>query len=317
MSLNVSKIKEQLAAAKRAVKKTTSNTSRARELVWKPEEGEQTVRIVPRPEEPDNPFIKLLFHYQFSAQDGKSVTYFSPANVGKKDPVIELSERLKASGDRKLWGKGKSLEPKARTYVPIVVRGKEHEGIKYWGFGVTIFEQLVAAIDELDLAGETITDLNNGYDIKVIFTPAEKSNKTSPDGRKFPDTAITVKRKSSPVIDPANPRAKEIMEKITAKQPVLTEAWECPDYNVLAKSLEDYLKKNERGRAVASGAVVEKEEETVILPTEEEINAATSQSPTNVISPSAQKAVENVNPPADQPNDMESVLEELFNGNGK
>ena len=316
MSLNVSKIKEQLAAAKKAVKKTSSNTSRSRELVWKPEEGEQTVRIVPRPEEPDNPFIKLLFHYQFNGPEGKPVTYFSPANIDKKDPVIELSERLKASGDRKLWGKGKSLEPKARTYVPVVVRGKEHEGIKYWGFGVTIFEQLVAAIDELDLAGETITDLNNGYDIKVIFTPAEKSNKTSPDGRKFPDTAITVKRKSSPVIDPANPKAKEIMEKITSKQPVLAEAWECPDYNVLAKALEDYLKKNEKGRAVAAGEVVEKEE-TVILPTEEEIANAVSSTPTNLVSPSAKQAVENVKPPTAQPNEMEAVLEELFNGTSK
>jgi len=315
--LNMSKIKEQLAAAKKTVKKSSNTTSRAKELVWKPEEGEQTVRIIPRPEEPDNPFIKLLFHYQFNGSEGKPVTYFSPANVDKKDPVIELSERLKASGDRKLWGKGKFLEPKARTYVPVVVRGKEHEGVKYWGFGVTIFDQLVAAMDELDLAGETITDLNNGYDIKVIFTPAEKSNKTSLDGRKFPETAITVKRKSSPVIDPTNPRAKEIMEKITAKQPLLTEAWECPDYNVLAKALEDYLKKSEKGRAVADGQIVEKEDETIILPTEDQIEAAISPVPANVVSPSAQKAVENVKPSTAQPNEMEAVLEELFNGDGK
>lgn len=308
----MAKIKEQLSAAKRTIKKTSNTSSKAKELIWKPEEGDNTIRIVPRPDELDNPFVKLLFHYQFTNQEGKSQTFISPSNFGKADPVIELSERLKASGDRKLWGKGKSLEPKARNYVPIIVRGKEVEGVKWWGFGVQIFDQLVAAIDELELAGETITDLTNGYDIKVEFIPAEKSTKVSPDGKKFPETKIAVKRKSSPVVSTDNPAVKEILEKITKKQPVLSEAWECPAYDVLAKALEIFLKKNEAGHAAATAVPtieVKAEDDNVILPTEEQIAAATS--------PSAAKAVSNVAAPTSTADEMTAVFDELFNEKSK
>lgn len=314
--LNMAKVKEQLAAAKRTVKKTSTNTnSRLKELIWKPEEGENLIRIVPNQYQDDTPFIKLTFHYQFTANingEEKNVTYISPSNFGKPDPVVELSERLKASGDRKLWGKGKSLEPKARTYVPIIVRGKEEEGVKYWGFGVTIFDQLVSAMDEPDYAD--MIDLNNGNDIKVEFVPAEKSNKVSPDGRKFPDTKIFIKPKPRPVITPDNPKAKEILEKITKQQPVLTEAWTCPEYDVLAAALEKFLKKREAGRAASTGETTETAEtnENIVLPTEEQIAAAAAPAPANVVSPTAAKAAANVTPPATT-DEMTSVFDELFN----
>jgi len=299
MGLNMSKIKEQLSAAKRTVKKTSSTSSKAKELIWKPEEGTNVVRIVPRTEEPDNPFVKLLFHYQFTNAEGKAQTFVSPANFGKADPVIELSDRLKASGDRKLWGRGKSLEPKARNYVPVLVRGKEADGVKWWGFGVQIFEQLVAAIDELELAGESITDLNNGYDIKVEFVPAEKSTKVSPDGKKFPETKITVTRKSSPVVSNDNPNAKEILEKITKKQPTLNEAWECPSYETLANALSAFLKKSDVGRAAS-------------VPSVEVLDTTPTPTPsTENVSPSATQAEANATTPKSQ-DEMTAVFEELF-----
>ena len=311
------KVKEQLAAAKRTVKKNTSNNnSKLKDLVWKPEEGENLIRMVPNQYQEDTPFIKLSFHYQFTANvnnEERNVTYISPVNFDKPDPIVELSERLKASGDKKLWGKGKSLEPKARTYVPIIVRGKEEEGIKYWGFGVQIFDQLVTAMDELDSAGETITDLLNGYDIKVDFIPAEKSSKVSPDGRKFPETSIVVKRKSSPVISKDHPKAREILEKITTGQPKLIDGWECPAYDTLAKALEVFLKKREQGRLAANTTEPTKvvEDDNVVMPTEEEIIAAQGPAPTNVVSPSATQAVTNASTP-ESTDEMKSVYDDLF-----
>lgn len=316
--LDMAKVKEQLAAAKRTVKKNTSNqNSKMKELIWKPEEGENLIRMVPNQYQEDTPFIKLCFHYQFTANvnnEERNVTYISPINFDKPDPIVELSERLKASGDKKLWGKGKSLEPKARTYVTIIVRGKEEEGVKYWGFGVQIFDQLVTAMDELDSAGETITDLLNGYDIKVDFIPAEKSSKVSPDGRKFPETSIIVKRKSSPVIAKDHPKAREILEKITTGQPKLIEAWECPAYDTLAKTLEIFLKKREQGRVTANGTVITPkavESDEVVIPTDEEITAAQGPAPTNVVSPSATQAVTNATTP-ESTDEMKSVYDDLF-----
>lgn len=308
--LDMNKVKEQLAAAKRTVKKTSTNTNtRLKELIWKPEEGENLIRMIPNQYQEDTPFVKLTFHYQFTGQIGgeeKNITYISPTNFGKPDPIVELSERLKDSGDRKLWGKGKSLEPKARTYVPIIVRGKEEEGVKYWGFGVQIFDQLVTAMEELDSAGETITDLLNGYDIKVDFIPADKSTKIAPDGRKFPETTIVVKRKSSPVVSKDHPKAREILEKITTKQPKLMEAWECPEYDVLSKSLEIFLKKRESGRAASIGESVPTiEVADTISVSPETVSEAIS------TSPSQTKAIENVTTPQST-GDMKDVYDELF-----
>jgi hypothetical protein len=309
--LDMAKVREQLAAAKRTVKKTTTQTnSKAKELLWKPDEGENLIRIVPSQHQTDTPFEKITFHYKFTKNfngEEKTVTYISPTNFGKPDPIVELSDRLKNSGDRKLWGRGKFLEPKARTYVPVIVRGKESEGVKYWGFGVQIFEQLVGAMDELDTAGESITDLLNGYDIRVDFIPAEKSNKVDPkSGKKFPDTKITVKRKSSPVIPQDFPNAKEVLKKITSEQPKLIEAWECPSYDDLAKSLEVFLKRNEAGRAAAAGETpVVEAEETVIVPTEEQVTETAQESPS-----AAQAAVNLTKPESTE--DMKDVYDELF-----
>ena len=309
--LDMAKVKEQLAAAKRTVKKTTTQTkSKAKELLWKPEEGENLIRIVPNQHQTDTPFEKITFHYKFTKNfngEEKAVTFISPTNFGKPDPIVELSDRLKNSGDRKLWGRGKFLEPKARTYVPVIVRGKEAEGVKYWGFGVQIFEQLVGAMDELDTAGESITDLLNGYDIRVDFIPAEKSNKVDPKtGKKFPDTKITVKRKSSPVIPQDFPNGKEVLKKITSEQPKLIEAWECPSYDDLAKSLEVFLKRNEAGRAAAAGnAPVVEAEVTVEVPTEEQVAVVAEESP------SAAQAAVNLTK-SESTEDMKDVYDELF-----
>jgi hypothetical protein len=248
MALNLDKLNAHIAAVKRnSGKKTSTQTnSRQKDLIWKPEEGTQIVRIVPNQFQPDYPFIVLKFHYDFAGEDGRTKTFISPSNFGNPDPVIELSERLKKSGDKKLWYRGKTLEPKARTYVPIIIRGKEEEGVKFWGFGVQIFDQLAAAMTEPDYGD--ITDLNNGCDIQVTFVPAEKSNKTSPSGKKFPETSIFIKPKPRPVVNNDNPKVKEILEKITAQQPKLIDIWECPTYEVLSKALENYLKKSEAGK---------------------------------------------------------------------
>lgn len=309
--LNMALVKEQLAAAKRTVKKSSTNSnSRMKELIWKPDEGENLIRIVPNQYKEGTPFIKITFYYNFTANingEEKNITYISPQNFGKADPVLELSERLQKSGDRKLWGQGMSLLPKARTYVPIVVRGKEEEGVKFWGFGVQIFDQLVIAMDEPDYS--EMIDLNNGNDIKVEFIPAEKSNKIAQDGRRFPDTKIFIKPKSRPVIPTDHPKAKEILEKITTQQPNLMEAWTCPEYDVLSKALENFLKKREKGRQAAaaevSAPVVAIEPDNVVLPTEEQIAAVAA------VSPSAAQAATNIATP-ESTEGMKDVYDELF-----
>ena len=58
---------------------------------------------------------------------------------GSADPVVEFAEKLKATGSSDDWKMAQKLMPKMRTYVPVVVRGKESEGVKFWGFGKQVY----------------------------------------------------------------------------------------------------------------------------------------------------------------------------------
>jgi len=102
--------------------------------LWKPKPGKQQVRIVPYVHNPSNPFIELFFHYNFG---GKNI--LSPQTHGEADPLVEFADQLKSTGDRNDWNLSKQLTPKMRTYVPVLVRGEESEGVKFWGFGKTVY----------------------------------------------------------------------------------------------------------------------------------------------------------------------------------
>ena len=256
-------------------KLTESQQERAdkiKKYIWKPEPGKQVVRIVPYQYQPDFPFIELKFHYDFN---GDRVNYLSPSSINKPDPIVELAVRLEKVKDT--WAKGRKMQPKLRTYVPIIVRGKEEEGVKFWGFGARVCEQLMSAINEPDYGD--ITDLNGGYDITVDFKTAEELKAD------FPDTKI--------LITPAS-------------------------YDELVAALDIKLENERRG--VTSGSAPRGAERTattdttvepadtddssgddnIVLPTEEEIAAATAPAPvaevvaatpaTPPVSPSAQKA---------------------------
>lgn len=256
MSLNIDAIKARLSSFN-----NKGNNSKTKEFIWKPEEGTQDIRIVPYQYQPDNPFIELKFYYDFERK-----TYLSPSSFNKADPIVELADRLKKSGDKDQWRIGRNLEPKMRTFLPIIVRGKEAEGVKFWGFGVQVYKQIMGAMSDPDYGD--ITDLLNGYDIKVEFT--KNTNKKSPDGKQmFPETIIRCKPKQKPVIDSAMPNAKAVLELITTKQPNILDVFQVATYEELSVALEQHLKKSEQGQQHA-----EQEESNVVEPTEEEISDA-------------------------------------------
>ena len=120
---------------------------------------------------------------------------------------------------------GRKIEPKMRTYVPVIVRGKESEGVKFWGFGKQIYTELLSIISDPDYGD--ITDLMNGRDIDVEFTPAE--------GAAFPKTAIRVKPNTQPATED-----KSIAEKIM-NQPQITDIFPEPTYEELEQALTEWM----------------------------------------------------------------------------
>jgi len=203
-------------------------TSSNKENFWKPEPGKQVVRIVPYKHNKDNPFIELYFHYNL----GNNKTYISPVSFGRPDPVEEFANKLKSTGNKDEWIQGKRLEPKMRTYVPVVVRGKENEGVKFWGFGKTVYQELLSVIADPDYGD--ITDPMIGRDIGIERqTPAEAGNQ-------YGKTTVRVKPNQTPITED-----KVMLESIFENQTELTELYNEPTYDELKETLSNFLNPSE------------------------------------------------------------------------
>ena len=191
---------------------------------WKPEPGKQVVRIVPYKHNKENPFIELFFHYNL----GQNKTYLSPMSFGRPDPVQEFADKLKSTGDKDEWIQGKRLEPKMRTFAPVIVRGQENEGVKFWGFGKTVYQELLSVIADPDYGD--ITDPTSGRDIMIERqTPAEAGNQ-------YGKTTVRVKPNQTPITD-----NKDMLQGVFDNQPNLTELYTEPSYDDLKEALATYL----------------------------------------------------------------------------
>ena len=210
-----------LEAIKRKLNQLQTTGNRQNNL-WKPEPGKQTIRIVPYQFDKENPFQELYFHYDLGKKN-----YLSPITYGKADPVVEFSEKLKSSGNSEEWKLGKKMEPKMRTYVPVIVRGKESEGVKFWGFGKTVYTELLGFYADPDYGD--LSDPMNGRDIVVEFTPSEGPGQ-------YPKTVIRVKPNVTPVTEDKN-----VAEKIAQHQPDLSNIFKEPTYDDLKDALEKWL----------------------------------------------------------------------------
>ena len=200
------------------------STTSTKENFWKPEPGTQVVRIVPYKHNKDNPFIELFFHYNL----GNNKTYLSPLSFGRPDPVMEFADKLKSTGNKDEWIQGKRLEPKMRTFAPVIVRGKESEGVKFWGFGKTVYQELLGVIADPDYGD--ITDATNGRDIGIERqTPAEAGNQ-------YGKTTVRVKPNQTAITEDS-----EMLQSIFDNQADLTELYTEPTYDELKEVLQNYL----------------------------------------------------------------------------
>ena len=145
-----------------AMQKTPSNKGGGdrQSLFWKPTVGKQTIRVIPSKYNPAMPFTEMFFHYGIDKP-----VMASPINWGDKDPIVEFAAQLKKTNDKENWRLAKKIEPKARYFAPVIVRGEEDKGVRLWQFGKEIYEAfLQLALDEE--VGD-YTDVMEGRDIKL------------------------------------------------------------------------------------------------------------------------------------------------------
>ena len=220
---------------------TLQSTSNTKDNFWKPEPGQQVVRIVPYKHNKDNPFIELFFHYNL----GNNKTYLSPLSFGRPDPVAEFADKLKSTGNKDEWIQGRRLEPKMRTFAPVVVRGKESEGVKFWGFGKTVYQELLSVIADPDYGD--ITDATNGRDIGIDRqTPAEAGNQ-------YGKTTVRVKPNQTAITEDA-----DMLQGIFDNQSNLTELYNEPTYDELKEVLQNFLNPSDDSEESAPTNTTEK-----------------------------------------------------------
>ena len=215
MAINIDALRDRL--------NKLQNTQKKSDNLWKPTPGKHQVRIVPYKFEKDNPFIELYFHYNINNR-----TYLSPQSFGRPDPIEEFAQKLKGTGSKDDYRLGRKVEAKMRTYAPVIVRGEESQGVKFWGFGKTVYQELLSIIADPDYGD--ITDAVSGRDIAVEFKTAEET------GAQYPSTSIRVKPNQTPITEDAS-----LLETLTENQKNITDIYQEQSYDDLTQALNDYL----------------------------------------------------------------------------
>jgi hypothetical protein len=250
------------------------NTQRKSDSLWKPTPGKHQVRIVPYKFNPDNPFIELYFHYNVNNK-----TYLSPQSFGRPDPIVEFSDKLKRMGDKEDYKAARQMEPKLRTFVPVIVRGEEGEGVKFWGFGKTVYQEILGYIADPDYGD--ITDPVSGRDLTIEYTSAEDA------GTSYPTTTIRVKPKETPLVEDS-----QQVENLLQNQTEITDLYQELSYDELKDVLEGWLN--------PSGG-------------EDSSSTSTTQQTLSTTQP-AQQTTTSQQTQTSNTNDVASAFDELFNG---
>ncbi len=161
--------------------------------VWfRPDEGDTDIRIVPTND--GDPLKEMFFHYNVGNHRGGVLC--PKRNFGEECPICEFASSLWREGvdnnDEESKKLAKSLFVRTRYFSPVVIRGREDEGIKVYGYGKTAYELLLGYI--LDPEYGDITDADEGTDITLTYTKPTKPGA-------YPQTSLKMRRNTSTLLD--------------------------------------------------------------------------------------------------------------------
>jgi len=185
MSINMDLMREKLAVLR-------GEGTREQSAWFKPAEGDQDIRIVPATD--GDPLKEVHFHYNVGEHRGGIVC--PKRNFGEKCPICEFASQLWREGvdknDEESKKLAKSLFVRARYFSPVVLRGREEEGIKVYGYGKRAYENLLGYILDPDYGD--ITDPLEGTDISLTYTKP-----TAPGA--YPQTNLKMRRNTSSLLE--------------------------------------------------------------------------------------------------------------------
>ena len=152
------------------------------------EEGTNVVRILPGKDEDTMFYAETKIHRVPDAQGNIKNVHCRKVH-GEKCPLCDLYYALWKTGRKEDEDLARTIKPRARYYMNAVDR--ESGDVKILSIGVILFKKIIAAMLDEDFGD--ITDLDNGFDFKIIkimedkwpkYDQSQPRPKSSPAGNK-------------------------------------------------------------------------------------------------------------------------------------
>ena len=146
-------------------KKSGGNTNTS---VVKLPEGESVIRIAPYNLDPEMPFQELHFHY---AIGGK--TFLCPKRMKNDDcPICDMAteawNEFTSTQEESAKDVFKKLVATLRVYIPIVIRGQEDKGLRWWAVSPrSTYKEILTKVKNGMAQGIDITSTSDGLDLIV------------------------------------------------------------------------------------------------------------------------------------------------------
>lgn len=199
-------------------------------IFWKPKLGTQVIRIVPRKENRDFPFVEVPFH-QYNVFK-KSV--YCLEVFGEQDPVKQFIKELYTDGTDEAKDLAKKIAPRTKYFAQVVVRGEEEQGVRLWEFNKTTYEKLLSIMANEDYGD--IDDIVEGTDLTLEGYKDKVQIGRNKKEIEYIAVNVTPKRKTSPLSD--NPSmAKSFLEE---QKDILT-IYKKFTYDEIKEMLKNYL----------------------------------------------------------------------------
>jgi len=192
-----------------------------KDVLWKSEPGEYTVRLLPWKNNDGQPFKERWFYYNIGQG-----SILAPNQFGKNDPIQELINKLHASGKKDDKELAKKLYPKMRAFAPVIVRGQEEKGVMLWSMSKGVYARLLEFFLDSDIGD--ITDPSEGFDLKVKIIKQP--------GKMYADTVVDPARKQSKLAE-SEDKTTSLLNSV----PDIDELYKLKSYEDIKKQLESWL----------------------------------------------------------------------------
>ncbi|MBT7349976.1 hypothetical protein HN803_04230 [candidate division WWE3 bacterium] len=166
MAINLDKINAALDRLDPEKRSQTGNSNN--DDVVKLPEGQTTLRLVPYKYDEEMPFREFHFHYGVAGK-----TFLCPSRM-KQEPceICELATKMwrtyESTQDETYKDAFKKLVATLRVFIPVVVRGEEDKGVRWWGVNPrSTYKEILTAIKNAAQQGIDILDPESGRDLVV------------------------------------------------------------------------------------------------------------------------------------------------------